>query len=72
MLGWKLYIPYGSQAEQYEYYGSARIASLDCESPDDVIDREYGCYGLLSEKEGEWPPPFPETAYHCAMRWPVA
>lgn len=51
-LGWKLYIPYGSQAEQYEYYGSARIASLDCESPDDVIDREYGCYGLLSGKGG--------------------
>ena len=51
-LGWKLYIPYGSQAEQYEYYGSARIASLDCESPDDVIDSEYGCYGLLSGKGG--------------------
>ena len=51
-LGWKLYIPYGSQAEQYEFYGAARIASLDCESPDDVIDREYGCYGLLSAKGG--------------------
>ena len=51
-LGWKLHIPYGSQAEQYEYYGAARIASLDCESPDDVIDREYGCYGLLSAGEG--------------------
>lgn len=51
-LGWKLYIPYGSQAEQYEYYGSARITSLDCESPDNVIDREYGCYGLLSGKGG--------------------
>lgn len=51
-LGWKLYIPYGSQAEQYEYYGTARLASLDCESPDDVIDREYGCYGLLSGEGG--------------------
>ena len=51
-LGWKLYIPYGSQAEQYEYYGAARITSLDCESPDNVIDREYGCYGLLSAGEG--------------------
>ena len=51
-LGWKLYIPYGSQAEQYEYYGAARMVSLDCESPDNVIDREYGCYGLLSAKGG--------------------
>lgn len=51
-LGWKLYIPYGSQAEQYEYYGSARITSFDCKNPDDVIDREYGCYGLLSAEGG--------------------
>lgn len=51
-LGWKLYIPFGSQAEQYEHYGSARITSFDCESPDDVIDREYGCYGLLSAEGG--------------------
>lgn len=51
-LGWKLYIPYGSQAEQYEFYGTARITSLDCENPDNVIDREYGCYGLLSANGG--------------------
>lgn len=51
-LGWKLYIPYGSQAEQFEYYGTARLASLNCESPDNVIEREYGCYGLLSTKGG--------------------
>ena len=46
-LGWKLYIPYGGK-EEYEYYGTARITSLDCENPDNVIDREFGCYGLLS------------------------
>lgn len=51
-LGWKLYIPYGNQDEQYEYYGTARIAPLDCESPDDVIDREYGCFGPLSGEGG--------------------
>lgn len=44
-LGWKLYIPYGSERE-YEYYGTARISPLDCERPDNVIDREFGCYGL--------------------------
>lgn len=51
-LGWKLYVPYGSQVQQYEYYGTARMASLECDSPDGVIDREYGCYGLLSASGG--------------------
>lgn len=46
-LGWKLYIPYGNE-EEYEYCGTARITSLSCENPDNVIDREFGCYGLLS------------------------
>ena len=46
-LGWKLYIPYGGK-EEYEHFGTARLTPLDCESPDNVIDRELGCYGLLS------------------------
>lgn len=46
-LGWKLYIPYGD-TEEYEYCGTARMAPLDCIDPDNVIDRELGCYGLLS------------------------
>ena len=50
-LGWKLYIPYGDQ-EEYEYYGAARIAPPDCKNPDNVIDREFGCYGLLSAGSG--------------------
>lgn len=51
-LGWKLYVPYGSRVEQYEYYGTARIALLECSDPDNVIDREHGCYGLLSASGG--------------------
>ena len=51
-LGWKLYIPYGSRERQYEYYGTARMASLEFGDPDNVIDREHGCYGLLSESGG--------------------
>lgn len=50
-LGWKLYIPYGDQ-EEYEYYGAARMTSLNCKNPDNVIDREFGCYGLLSVGAG--------------------
>lgn len=45
-LGWKLYVPYGSRAQQYEYYGIARMALLECGDLDNVIDREHGCYGL--------------------------
>ena len=44
-LGWKLYIPYGNERE-YEQYGTARISPLNCEYPDNVIDREFGCYAL--------------------------
>ena len=51
-LGWKLYVPYGSRVRQYEYYGTARMASLECDDPDNVIDREHGCYGLLSASGG--------------------
>ena len=51
-LGWKLYVPYGSRVQQYEYYGTARMASLECDDPDNVIDREHGCYGLLSASGG--------------------
>lgn len=50
-LGWKLYIPYGNK-EEYEYYGTARVSSLNCNKPDNVIDREFGCYGLLSVGTG--------------------
>lgn len=50
-LGWKLYIPHGNQ-EEYEYYGAARMTPLDCKKPDNVIDREFGCYGLLSTGVG--------------------
>lgn len=51
-LGWKLYVPYGNRVEQYEYYGAARMASFECGDPDNVIDREHGCYGLLSTNGG--------------------
>lgn len=51
-LGWKLYVPYGSRVRQYEYYGTARMASLECDDLDNVIDREHGCYGLLSASGG--------------------
>lgn len=51
-LGWKLYVPYGNRVEQYEYYGTARMASFECGDPDNVIDREHGCYGLLSASGG--------------------
>lgn len=50
-LGWKLYIPYGSGME-YEQYGTARISPLGCERPDNVIDREFGCYGLQIYRGG--------------------
>lgn len=50
-LGWKLYIPYGNK-EEYEYYGTARVSSVNCNKPDNVIDREFGCYGLLSVGTG--------------------
>lgn len=50
-LGWKLYIPYGSKRE-YEYYGTARISPQDCEHPDNVIGREFGCYGLQIYRGG--------------------
>lgn len=46
-LGWKLYIPYGNNME-WEYCGSARMTPYNNEIPDNVIDRELGCYGLLS------------------------
>ena len=51
-LGWKLYVPYGSRVQQYECYGTARMAPLECDDPDNVIDREHGCYGLLSASGG--------------------
>ena len=51
-LGWKLYVPYGSRERQYEYYGTARMATFECGDPDNIIDREYGCYGLLSASGG--------------------
>ena len=50
-LGWKLYIPYGDQNE-YECYSTARLTAQECKQPDNVIDREYGCYGLLVHGEG--------------------
>ena len=70
-LGWKLYIPYGDQ-EEYEYYGAARIAPPDCKNPDNVIDREFGCYGLLSAGSGAGHLSFRKTASPYAMRWQAA
>ena len=61
-LGWKLYVPYGSRVQQYEYYGTARMASLECDDLDNVIDREHGCYGILSASGGEMASSFSQNS----------